>query len=93
MRLKYLSGFGYVSLRVDRRGTGNSQGSFDDEYSEQEQTDGLQILQWIDKQIWSNGKVFSLFFFIDFDRMNLLGCHLWKILGRFQWITISLSST
>lgn len=61
MRLKYLSGFGYVSCRVDRRGTGNSQGLFDDEYSLEEQSDGLQILQWIEQQIWSNGKVFLLF--------------------------------
>lgn len=26
IRLKYFTGFGYVSLRVDIRGTGNSQG-------------------------------------------------------------------
>ncbi|CAF4835932.1 unnamed protein product [Rotaria sp. Silwood1] len=57
IRLKYLSGFGYVSIRVDIRGTGNSQGIFDDEYSEQEQSDGLKILKWIEKQEWSNGKV------------------------------------
>ncbi|CAF3562233.1 unnamed protein product [Adineta steineri] len=57
IRLKYFSGFGYVSLRVDIRGTGNSQGIFDDEYSHQEHTDMLQTLQWIQNQIWSNGKV------------------------------------
>ena len=73
-RLKYFSGFGYVSIRVDIRGTGNSQGFrfhiftyfhclffssglFDDEYSEQELSDGLKILQWIENQKWSNGKV------------------------------------
>jgi predicted acyl esterase len=55
--LKYFSGFGYVSIRVDIRGTGNSQGLFDDEYSDQEQSDGLKILEWIEKQKWSNGKV------------------------------------
>ncbi len=32
-------------------------GLFDDEYTYQEQSDGLQILQWIQNQIWSNGKV------------------------------------
>lgn len=32
-------------------------GLFDDEYSFQEQSDGLQILEWIGKQTWSNGKV------------------------------------
>ncbi|CAF3607308.1 unnamed protein product [Rotaria sp. Silwood1] len=57
IRLKYLSGFGYVSIRVDIRGTGNSQGVFDDEYSEQELSDGLKILDWIQNQTWSNGKV------------------------------------
>ncbi|CAM2722027.1 unnamed protein product [Rotaria socialis] len=56
IRLKYFSGFGYVSLRVDIRGTGNSQGIFDDEYSEQELSDGLKILDWIQNQTWSNGK-------------------------------------
>ncbi|CAF0802533.1 unnamed protein product [Adineta ricciae] len=57
LRLKYFSGFGYVALRVDIRGTGNSQGIFDDEYSPQEQSDALQILKWIQNQTWSNGKV------------------------------------
>jgi hypothetical protein len=38
-------------------------GLFDDEYSSQEQSDGLQILQWIDKQTWSNGKVIFLIFY------------------------------
>jgi len=28
MRLKYICGFGYVSLRVDIRGSGNSQGFY-----------------------------------------------------------------
>ncbi|CAF2658716.1 unnamed protein product [Rotaria sp. Silwood2] len=57
IRLKYLSGFGYVSIRVDIRGTGNSQGIFGDEYSEEELSDGLKILDWIQNQTWSNGKV------------------------------------
>jgi predicted acyl esterase len=57
MRLKYLSGFGYVSLRVDMRGSGNSEGIFKDEYTFQEQSDGLEILHWIENQSWSNGKV------------------------------------
>jgi len=57
MRLKYLAGFGYAALRVDIRGTGNSEGLFNDEYSTQEQSDALEILEWIEKQSWSNGKV------------------------------------
>ncbi|CAF4673782.1 unnamed protein product, partial [Rotaria socialis] len=59
IRLKYFSGFSYVSLRVDIRGTGNLQGIFDDEYSEQELSDGLKILEWIQNQTWSNGKNLS----------------------------------
>ncbi|CAF4394758.1 unnamed protein product [Rotaria socialis] len=32
---------------------------FDDEYSEQELSDGLKILEWIQNQTWSNGKNLS----------------------------------
>lgn len=65
LRLKYVASFGYVSLRVDIRGSGNSQGHFDDEYSVQELSDALEILQWIDKQSWSNGKVGSFIYATD----------------------------
>ncbi len=49
---------GYVSVRVDIRGFGNSEGSpTDREYSEQEQLDGEQVIAWLAAQPWSNGKV------------------------------------
>ncbi|MBI1494785.1 CocE/NonD family hydrolase [Halocynthiibacter styelae] len=48
---------GYVSIRVDRRGTGDSEGSFDDEYSEEELSDGEDIIAWIADQTWCNGNV------------------------------------
>ena len=48
-----------VSLRVDIRGTENSQGIFSDESSYQELHDGLQILEWIEKQSRSSGKIVS----------------------------------
>lgn len=48
---------GYVSLRVDRRGCGDSEGLFDDEYSEQELQDGVDIITWIAGQPWSDGNV------------------------------------
>ncbi|HEX3355256.1 MAG TPA: CocE/NonD family hydrolase [Terriglobales bacterium] len=49
---------GYVCARVDIRGFGNSQGTpTDREYSEQEQTDGVQIISWLAHQPWSNGNV------------------------------------
>ncbi|MEO1140367.1 MAG: CocE/NonD family hydrolase [Pseudomonadota bacterium] len=48
---------GYACLRVDRRGCGDSEGVFDDEYSEQELQDGENILRWIAAQPWCTGHV------------------------------------
>jgi predicted acyl esterase len=54
----YFARRGYVCARVDIRGFGNSEGTpTDREYSEQEQTDGLQIIHWLATQSWSNGNV------------------------------------
>lgn len=48
---------GYASVRVDRRGCGDSEGLFDDEYSEQELQDGEDIIAWIASQPWCTGAV------------------------------------
>ena len=49
---------GYVTARVDIRGTGASEGNPPDrEYSDQEQQDGLEVIDWLSKQTWSNGNV------------------------------------
>ncbi|WP_166418149.1 CocE/NonD family hydrolase [Cochlodiniinecator piscidefendens] len=48
---------GYACVRVDIAGTGDSEGSFDDEYSEQELSDGEEIIAWIAAQPWCNGSV------------------------------------
>ncbi len=48
---------GYACIRVDIAGSGDSEGLFDDEYSEQELSDGEAVLKWIAAQPWSNGKV------------------------------------
>jgi hypothetical protein len=48
---------GYVCLRVDRRGCGESEGLFDDEYSEEELNDGVDIINWIAAQDWCDGNV------------------------------------
>ena len=48
---------GYACLRVDITGTGDSDGLFDDEYSEQELRDGEAVLAWIAAKDWSDGKV------------------------------------
>jgi uncharacterized protein len=49
---------GYVTARVDIRGTGASEGNPPDrEYSDQEQQDGLEVIDWLSKQQWSNANV------------------------------------
>jgi predicted acyl esterase len=54
----YFARRGYVSVRVDIRGFGASEGSPPErEYSEQEQIDGEQVIAWLAHQSWSNGNV------------------------------------
>jgi putative CocE/NonD family hydrolase len=44
---------GYVTARVDIRGTGASEGAPPDrEYSDQEQQDGLEVIAWLAKEPW-----------------------------------------
>jgi hypothetical protein len=54
----YFAKRGYVSVRVDIRGFGASEGIPPErEYSEQEQLDGEQVIDWLAHQPWSNGSV------------------------------------
>ena len=54
----YFAHRGYVSVRVDIRGFGASEGTPPErEYSEQEQQDGEQVIAWLAHQPWSNGNV------------------------------------
>ncbi len=53
----YMAGHGYACLRVDMRGSGDSDGILSDEYTEQEHQDALEILEWLERQPWCNGKV------------------------------------
>jgi putative CocE/NonD family hydrolase len=53
----YLAGHGYACLRVDIRGSGESEGVIDDEYSEVEQLDGCAVIAWIAGQHWCDGQV------------------------------------
>ncbi len=48
---------GYVGVRVDLRGSGDSEGVFDDEYSAQELADAKEVIAWIAAQPWCNGSV------------------------------------
>ncbi|HJS69875.1 MAG TPA: CocE/NonD family hydrolase [Gaiellaceae bacterium] len=56
-RQPYLAGHGYAAVRVDMRGTGDSDGVLADEYTQQEQDDALEILAWIAEQPWCTGKL------------------------------------
>lgn len=48
---------GIAGVRVDIRGSGESEGVIDGEYTPRELSDGLEIIEWIATQAWSNGKV------------------------------------
>jgi putative CocE/NonD family hydrolase len=54
----YFAQHGFVGVRVDIRGFGNSEGTPPTrEYSAQEQEDGERVIDWLSRQPWSNGKV------------------------------------
>jgi uncharacterized protein len=54
----YFAKHGYISVRVDIRGFGNSGGTPPTrEYSAQEQEDGEHVITWLAHQRWSNGNV------------------------------------
>jgi hypothetical protein len=54
----YFVDHGYVVARVDMRGTGRSEGKLvDGEYSEQEQLDGEEIIDWLSRQDFSTGNI------------------------------------
>lgn len=56
-RHPYFAGHGYASIRVDIRGSGNSDGIPLDEYVLQEQLDGVEVIEWIASQPWCTGAV------------------------------------
>ncbi|MGH3373635.1 MAG: CocE/NonD family hydrolase, partial [Actinoallomurus sp.] len=53
----WFAGHGYAVVRVDIRGTGNSEGLITDEYTHQELDDGVACIAWIAAQPWCTGKV------------------------------------
>jgi putative CocE/NonD family hydrolase len=53
----YLAGHGYAAVRVDIRGSGESDGLLFDEYAQQEQYDALEIIAWLAAQPWCTGAV------------------------------------
>jgi uncharacterized protein len=56
-RFSYLAAHGYAGVRLDVRGSGDSEGVLTDEYVRQEQDDALAAIAWIAAQPWCNGAV------------------------------------
>ena len=53
----YFAKRGYACVRVDMRGNGDSQGLMEDEYTEQELKDGVEVIYWLANQAWCSGSV------------------------------------
>ena len=54
-RASYFASHGFAFVLVDVRGRGNSEGTFDP--FQQEAKDGYDVVEWLAKQPWCNGKV------------------------------------
>jgi len=50
---------GFACVRLDVRGTGSSDGVAEDEYTEAEQLDGVDVVAWMAAQPWCTGRVAS----------------------------------
>ncbi len=57
VQMQYLAGHGYVCVRTDLRGTGDSEGVLKGEYLDQELADGAEVIAWIADQQWCDGNV------------------------------------
>jgi putative CocE/NonD family hydrolase len=51
----YIASHGYAVLRIDLRGSGDSDGILDDEYLPEEQTDLVEAIGWVAEQSWCDG--------------------------------------
>ncbi len=56
-RHPWYAGHGYASVRVDLRGSGDSDGVLLDEYTETELADGCEVVEWLAAQPWCSGSV------------------------------------
>ncbi len=54
---RYFAQQGYASVRVDLRGSGDSEGLLADEYTAQEHADGAEVIAWLAAQPWCSGAV------------------------------------
>ena len=48
---------GYACIRVDMRGNGDSEGVMEDEYTQQELDDAVEVIRWLADQPWCSGTV------------------------------------
>jgi putative CocE/NonD family hydrolase len=53
----YFAGHGYACIRTDMRGNGDSEGLMEDEYTDQELRDAVNVITWAAAQPWCNGNV------------------------------------
>ena len=53
----WFSGHGFAYVRVDIRGTGDSDGVITDEYTRQEHHDALAVIAWLADTSWCSGAV------------------------------------
>jgi uncharacterized protein len=53
----YFAARGFAFARVDLRGSGDSTGILEDEYTEQEQLDSEEVITWLATRPWSSGAV------------------------------------
>ncbi|WP_135503252.1 CocE/NonD family hydrolase [Roseovarius aestuariivivens] len=56
-RAPWMAAQGYAYVRVDLRGTGESEGLMEDEYTPLELQDGCDVIAWIADQPWCDGGV------------------------------------
>jgi len=54
---RYFAGHFYAAVRVDMRGSGDSDGILLDEYLPRELDDGCEVIAWLARQPWCNGAV------------------------------------
>ncbi|MFP4362490.1 MAG: CocE/NonD family hydrolase [Spirochaetia bacterium] len=53
----YFAGHGYACIRVDIRGSGESEGILEDEYLQKELDDGVEVIRWLTEQPWCDRNV------------------------------------
>ncbi|MFN8383524.1 MAG: CocE/NonD family hydrolase [Anaerolineales bacterium] len=53
----FFTAYGYAVMRIDMRGTGASEGNQPHPWPDVDLTDLYDLMEWVTKQPWSNGKV------------------------------------